>query len=43
MRKRADISLVERGLAPSREKARALIKDGAVSLDNVPVLSLIHI
>ena len=37
MRKRADISLVERGLAPSREKARALIKDGAVSLDNVPV------
>ena len=37
MRKRADISLVERGLAPSREKARALIKDGAVSFDNVPV------
>ena len=37
MRKRADICLVEHGLAPSREKARALIKDGAVSLDNVPV------
>lgn len=37
MYKRADISLVERGFAPSREKARALIKAGAVSIDNVPV------
>jgi 23S rRNA (cytidine1920-2'-O)/16S rRNA (cytidine1409-2'-O)-methyltransferase len=38
MRKRADVSLVERGLAPSREKARALIKEGAVSLCNVPIV-----
>lgn len=37
MRKRADISLVERGFAPSREKARALIKEGAVCLDNMPL------
>ena len=38
MRKRADVSLVERGLAPSREKARALIKEGAVSLCDVPIV-----
>jgi len=37
MRKRADRVLVDRGLVPSREKARALIQAGAVSCDNQPV------
>lgn len=32
-RKRADLVLVERGLVPSREKARALIRDGAVTCE----------
>lgn len=33
MRRRADLVLAERGLAPSRQKARALIQDGAVTFD----------
>ena len=37
MRRRADLVLVERGLVPSREKARALIHDGAVVCDRQPV------
>lgn len=37
MRRRADLVLVDRGLVPSREKARALIQAGAVSCDNQPV------
>ena len=37
MRRRADLVLVDRGLVPSREKARALIQAGAVSCHNQPV------
>ena len=37
MRRRADLVLVERGLTPSRQKARALIQDGAVTCDGQPV------
>lgn len=37
MRKRADLVLVERGLVPSREKARALIRAGAVTYNAQPV------
>ena len=33
MKKRLDILLVERGLAPSREKAKALIMSGIVYVD----------
>ena len=37
MRKRVDLVLVDRGLVPSREKARALIQAGAVRCNNQPV------
>ena len=37
MRRRVDLVLVERGLAPSRHKARVLIQDGAVTYDGQPV------
>lgn len=37
-RKRLDLLLVERGLAPSREKAQALILAGAVRVEGQPVL-----
>ena len=37
MRRRADLVLVERCLAPSRQKARVLIRDGAVICDGQPV------
>ena len=33
MSRRVDLVLAERGLVPSREKARALIQDGAVTCD----------
>ena len=35
MKKRLDILLVEKGLAPSREKAKAIIMSGIVYVDNV--------
>lgn len=35
-RRRLDVVLVERGLAPSREKAQALVMAGAVMLDGAP-------
>ncbi len=35
-RKRLDVLVVEQGLAPSREKARALIMSGQVLVDGVP-------
>ena len=38
MRKRADLVLVERGLVPSREKARALIQAGAVKCNDQLVI-----
>ena len=34
MRRRADLVMAERGLAPSRQKASALIQDGAVTCDS---------
>ena len=34
MKKRLDVLLTERGLAPSREKAKALIMAGIVFVDN---------
>ena len=34
---RADVALVERGLAESREKAQALIMSGVVYVDEVKV------
>ena len=37
MRRRADLVLVERSLAPSRQKARALIQDGAVTCNGQPI------
>ena len=37
MRRRADLVMAERGLAPSRQKASALIQDGAVTCDSQPV------
>ena len=37
MRRRADLILAERGLVPSRQKARALIQDRAVTCDGQPV------
>ena len=37
MAERADNKLVELGLAPSRERAKALIMEGVVLLDGVPV------
>ncbi len=37
MRRRADLVLAERGLVPSRQKARALIQDRAVTCDGQPV------
>ena len=37
MRRRADLVLVERSLAPSRQKARALILDGAVTCNGQPI------
>ena len=37
MRRRADLVLTERGLVPSREKARALIQDRAVTYDGWPL------
>jgi 23S rRNA (cytidine1920-2'-O)/16S rRNA (cytidine1409-2'-O)-methyltransferase len=36
-RQRADLALVEQGLAPSRERARALILAGEVLLDDRPI------
>lgn len=38
MKKRLDALIFERGLAPSREKAKALILSGMVSVDGVSVL-----
>ena len=35
MKERLDVLLVERGLAPSREKAKALIMSGDVFVDGV--------
>ncbi len=35
MKKRLDVLLVEKGLAPSREKAKAIIMSGIVFVDNV--------
>ncbi len=35
MKKRLDILLVEKGLAPSREKAKAIIMSGIVYVDNI--------
>ena len=35
MKERLDVLLVERGLAPSREKAKAIIMSGIVYVDNV--------
>ena len=32
-KKRVDVALVERGLAPSREKAQALVMSGVVYID----------
>ncbi|MBI4391608.1 MAG: TlyA family rRNA (cytidine-2'-O)-methyltransferase, partial [candidate division NC10 bacterium] len=37
-RRRLDLLLVERGLAPTREKARALIMAGSVRAAGVPVV-----
>jgi 23S rRNA (cytidine1920-2'-O)/16S rRNA (cytidine1409-2'-O)-methyltransferase len=37
MRRRADLVLAERGLVPSRQKARALIQEGAVTCNGHPV------
>ena len=37
-RERLDTLVVERGLAPSRERARALIMAGDVRVDGVPAL-----
>ena len=35
MKERLDVLLVKRGLAPSREKAKAIIMSGIVFVDNV--------
>ena len=37
MRRRADLILAERGLVPSRQKARVLIQEGAVTCDGQPI------
>ena len=34
MKERLDVLLVQRGLAPSREKAKAMIMEGNVFVDN---------
>ena len=35
MKERLDVLLVQRGFAPSREKAKAIIMSGIVFVDNV--------
>lgn len=35
MKERLDVLLVQKGLAPSREKAKAIIMSGIVYVDNV--------
>jgi 23S rRNA (cytidine1920-2'-O)/16S rRNA (cytidine1409-2'-O)-methyltransferase len=43
MKKRIDVLLVERGLAPSRERAQSLILSGNVLVDDVPVTKAGHV
>ena len=44
MKERLDVMMVNRGLAESREKAKAIIMSGIVYVDNIKEdLSLIHI